>query len=199
MTVAAIFILSILIVVVEITSHAGFHAVSTRPASEPEAQRTIFPDQSTDNLTRNHCGSSPAEAKELGCLFDELSFAWQVPECFDKQTIGEFLEAGKWEFFADEDGKAPVAHDELGLGEGRDSAVHVTWAFHITHCLFLRRQMMRVLERGGAMDSHLGAYKHTVHCGKTMLKWASMAGNMHTQAPVIYPVCKPLREWRAST
>ncbi|PHH93026.1 hypothetical protein CDD83_2136 [Cordyceps sp. RAO-2017] len=192
--VAAILILSVLTIVVEIAAHAG---PSVSPDRPPWPQRASHQEQVPVHLTRNHCGSSTAEAQELGCRFDELSFAWQVPECFDQRTIDEFLAAGRWEYFTDDEGKTKVPHDDLALTLGREAAVHVTWAFHITHCLYLRRQMVRVLERGGAMDNHLGAYKHTVHCGKTMLNSAGMADNLHTQAPVIYPLCKPLRDWRA--
>ncbi|GJN75934.1 hypothetical protein VFPBJ_08878 [Purpureocillium lilacinum] len=189
---AAIVVLSILILGLEIVAHAGFPHSAWRnenSGARPSQQAVV-----SQALAPSHCGSSAEEARRLGCLFDELSFAWQAPACYDKETIDEFQAAGSWEFFADEYSAEAVPHDQLALTE---EPVHVTFRFHIAHCLFLRRQMVRLLLRGAAMDTHLGAYRHTVHCGKTMLNKAGRGNDRHTRAPVIYPVCKPLQDWKS--
>lgn len=180
-------------IVLETVARASLPFLSAKHSPTRETQPATLPAQLPYNLTLNQCGSSPGEAKSLGCVFDELSFAWQVPECYDEETVSEFLAGGGWQYYADETGTTTVPHHVLPLG---GQPVHVTLKFHITHCLFLRRQMVRLLERGAPMDNHLGAYKHTVHCGKYMLKAAEMADDLHTSAPVIYPVCKSLEDWR---
>ncbi|KAJ6442620.1 ENTH domain-containing protein [Purpureocillium lavendulum] len=188
---AAIMTLSLLILGIEIIAHAGFpSSVQSSESHGSQQQQDLVPLAPSPS----HCGSSVEEAKQLGCLFDELSFAWQPPACYDGETIGEFLAAGSWEFFADEDSTEPVPHDQLALTA---EPVHVTFRFHVAHCMFLRRQMVRLLRRGAAMDSHIGAYKHTVHCGKTMLNKAGRGNDRYTTAPILYPVCKPLQDWRS--
>ncbi|UNI23115.1 hypothetical protein JDV02_008953 [Purpureocillium takamizusanense] len=190
-TSAAIVILSILILGLEIVAQTGFpHSSrdnSTSTPGRPSQQAVV-----SGELTKTHCGSSAEEARRQGCRFDELSLAWQAPACYDKETIDEFLAAGDWEFFADEHSTETVPHDELALAQ---EPVHVTLQFHIAHCLFSRRQMVRLLLRGAAMDTHLGAYRHTDYCGKTMLNEEGRGNDRHTKAPAIYPVCKPLQAW----
>lgn len=143
-------------------------------------------------VTIQQCGSSPAEAREAGCIFDELSFAWQVPGCYDTQAIEGFKDAYSGKYYTDENGTAVVPQWELELDH---QLVHVPWRFHIVHCMYLRRQMLRAWWGQRPMDSHLANYKHTVHCGNTMLDTETDLENLHTAAPVIYPVCQPYQDW----
>ncbi|KZZ91744.1 hypothetical protein AAL_06498 [Moelleriella libera RCEF 2490] len=178
----------------EISAHTGL-AYPSISVSDPVTPQTMKLDgNERHDLTLKKCGSSPAEARKLGCSFDGLSFAWQVPECYDQTTVEEFLEADDWQYYEDEAGTAHVPHHLLSEDEG---PVHVSARFHAVHCLFLRRQMVRLLQRGAPMDTHLGTYKHTVHCHNVLTNATWMGGELHTRAPVIYPECWPLEDWRA--
>ncbi|PHH63514.1 hypothetical protein CDD81_5795 [Ophiocordyceps australis] len=179
-----------LIVIFEIVAHVGFNKSSSTQAHQAPSLKPRL--QLSHPLSQ--CGSSPAEAQKLGCRFDELSFAWQAPDCFDNKTVDEFLATGPWKYFADEAGAVPMLHEDLSLDK---VLVHVAWKFHIDHCLHLRRQMVRLVLDGRPMDSHLALYKHTVHCGVTLLDADTPLDNLHTAAPVIYPACKPLPDWAA--
>jgi len=144
------------------------------------------------------CGSSPSQAQNQGCLFDLLSFAWQPPACYDNRTIAEFMAfpSRPWEFFTDEADTAPIAPEDLSLN--REEPVRVRWEFHVVHCMYMRRQMVRAVLDGRPLDSHVARYEHTVHCGKTILDGETPLENLHTGAPVIYPECKALRDWVGS-
>lgn len=186
--VAAIAFLFIVTVSLEAIAHTGLLSWPSDDLEYTESQTTA------NNASRLDCGSTPEEARSLGCFFDQLSFAWQVPECYDEETITEFLAASEWQYFDDEAGTTRVSSQVVARGE---RSVHVTSQFHATHCLFLRRQMVRVFENGRPIDSHLWAYKHTVHCGQVLTNATWMGGYLHTRAPIIYPECRTLKDWNS--
>jgi hypothetical protein len=39
----------------------------------------------------NHCGTSPAEARRRGCVFETTGFAWLPPACLDPASEDQFL------------------------------------------------------------------------------------------------------------
>jgi hypothetical protein len=186
-TIAAMIILEILAHSGLVTSKAG------QPATEVQLAAHKHQHNLTDILAPRQCGSSPTEAQSHGCVFDLLSFAWQAPECYDSDTIAEFEAATHWTYYADEAGTVPVPQDEVALGL---RSVHVRWEFHLVHCMFMRRQMLRAVLDGRHLDGHVAAYGHTVHCGTALLDEDTPLGNLGTTTPVILPACKPIEVWR---
>lgn len=96
--VAAIAFLFIVTVSLEAIAHTGLLSWPSDDLEYTESQTTA------NNASRLDCGSTPDEARSLGCFFDQLSFAWQVPECYDEETMTEFLAASEWQYFDDEAG-----------------------------------------------------------------------------------------------
>jgi hypothetical protein len=47
---------------------------------------------------------------------------------------------------------------------GTYNGIHVTWGYHITHCIFMWRKLQRAMIAGNLVDSHIGSLEHTVHC-----------------------------------
>ena len=186
--VATIVALTTLILTLEVIAHAGFTR-SVWHTRDMETQQTRK-SAAYNDPSPSQCGSTAEEARRLGCIFDELSFAWQAPDCYDEATVGEFLAAGNWKFYPDETSTETLPLSQLGLDR---QPTHVTLQFQAAQCMFLRRQMVRLLLLGRPMDTHLGAYNHTLNCGKLLLNTPGMDEDKHTRVPIIYPACKLLQ------
>jgi hypothetical protein len=66
---------------------------------------------------RSSCGNTPQVARQRGCSFDLISFAWQTPECYDSSLVSEFATWGKWSFYTDKYGNVSVPQHVALVGE----------------------------------------------------------------------------------
>jgi hypothetical protein len=147
---------------------------------------TIIVSHQKHHLSWESCGSTPESARQRGCSFDLISFAWQTPECYDSSLVSEFATWDEWYYYTERRGNVTVPQSVVLLGE---QAVWVSWHFHMVHCTFMWRQMHRAFERGW-IDAHLRAYNHTLHCQTMLLKEGINDDDFNTNATVIYPVCE---------
>ena len=147
-----------------------------------------------------NCGSSPASARARGCHFDILSYAWQTLECFDADLMSEFTSFNQnWTFYTHlNDTTDPV--NIVEAMEGDKQVLYVDWQFHVVHCTFVWRQMHRALAGRGYIDSHVGSYKHTMHCQKVLLDRETGMDSVVVVAGLKYPECWEVggNEWKAS-
>lgn len=111
------------------------------------------------------CGDSPTTARERGCSFDIITFAWQMPKCYDAPLVDEFANWAPWTFWTDEHGNETVPLAEARKG---DRELWLPWQYHVVHCTFVWRQMHRAYEAGW-IDEHSRSYHHTTHCQKMLL------------------------------
>jgi hypothetical protein len=130
------------------------------------------------------CGSSSNSACERNCSFDLISISWQTPECYDAPLASEFVARNAWNFYTEAHGNVTVPFSHALKGEQN---LWVDWNYHITHCLFMWRQMPRAYERGW-IDAHLRSYNHTLHCQKKILEEGVEPDAVNTTVNVIYPV-----------
>ena len=137
------------------------------------------------DLTLSSCGNTPTSARERGCLFDLISFTWQVPECYDASLVSAFASWDEWVFYTEAGGNVTVPKEVALRGE-RD--LWVSWKYHIVHCTFTWRQMHRAYERGW-IDTHLRAYNHTLHC-QDMILLEDKPEVAVTVAMLRYPTCE---------
>lgn len=137
------------------------------------------------------CGTTPDEARDRGCHFDILSFAWQTPECYDRETSEAFLRHnGTWSYFSTRKGDVQVPEAVAISGE---QMVLVTAGYHFTHCTYMWRQLHRAYSVLGYIDEHLGNWNHTLHCQKVLL--ADIGGalsEINTVGRIIYPKCRKI-------
>jgi hypothetical protein len=82
------------------------------------------------------CGNSPTEARNRGCKFDTLSFAWQTQECFDEDLLYTFHKYNGWKYYVLEDEVASLVPENV-VREGEEN-MWVTDDFHFTHCTVSR-------------------------------------------------------------
>jgi hypothetical protein len=117
----------------------------------------------SDNTVKHlHCGSTPDEARALGCVFDVMSFAWTPPACYDHSLSQQFLaEQGPWTFYLDHNATQPLVFEEL-------SDYNIVWtehSYHVVHCLYAWRRIHQAyLADTLLLPAELGSINHTTHC-----------------------------------
>lgn len=92
-------------------------------------------------LQHMHCGSTPSEARALGCQFDVMSFAWTPPACFDA-ALSAHVQAttGPWIFYLDHNATQPIpSHDRLT----NEMVVWTEHSYHASHCNYAWERIHR--------------------------------------------------------
>lgn len=115
--------------------------------------------------TYDQCGTTPAEARARGCIFEVTSSSWVVPACYDEEVEVEFLASYEWHFYRDINYTIEAPLSDVRLGE--DPGFFVSSQYHINHCGFLLKKMHRALKRGEPVDGYIWPLHHTDHC----IKW----------------------------
>jgi hypothetical protein len=133
------------------------------------------------------CGSSPAEARTAGCIFDVMSFSWLSPSCFDADLTHEFEHHADWHWYRNPMATKEVAKEEVLQGESRQ--LFVDTKYHRAHCTFMWKKLHRALAKGWYVDSYIGSYNHTKHCEHMLLGEDSHAGGLSTAILTKFPRC----------
>jgi hypothetical protein len=177
----------IVVVVVAATNLILNYQVASRSATETP----IFKDSTIElNRILDTCGSSPKEARMNGCVFDPMSFTWHSPACHDGELSKEFRESYHFRYFEDEHGTEEIQYDDVQLGE-RD--LYASWEQHLVHCLYTWRQFHRAYHQRRPIDSYIGNYHHTHHCGDQIMeqiKKPSDLAALNTLIKIKYTDCK---------
>jgi hypothetical protein len=112
------------------------------------------------------CGTSLAEAKSRGCIYDTLNNAWIPGHCQDDFSIMEYEADGSWYPYADENRTQRLRKEELG---DRDF-YYTSLRDHIVHCATLWRRQFRAWSEGWSyLDDVLVDPVHTMHCSKYLV------------------------------
>ncbi|KAJ4362344.1 hypothetical protein N0V83_010437 [Neocucurbitaria cava] len=113
----------------------------------------------------DQCGTSAAEARSRGCVFEATGFTWLPPSCHDAETETEFLA-----YVADHDLKLyhdynytrEVSAEEVARGDG--DGYFVREGYHLAHCLFLFKKLHRAYANKRVIDGYIISLNHTEHC-----------------------------------
>jgi hypothetical protein len=97
------------------------HLLETTPATQA-SEKGVFSLQT--NILEKPCGSSPEEAREHGCVFDNMVFAWVHPRCWDEELSHGFRDT-KFKFSLGPNNTDPVPQDEAYKGNYPD--LYVNW------------------------------------------------------------------------
>jgi hypothetical protein len=135
---------------------------------------------------KQECGNTTTEARKKGCEFDLLSYSWIPPDCYDRETAGEFRrwvndpdrERGSWPLFEDRQLKQRIA-DENDLSERIGIWTWVTEEIHLGHCAFLARRLHRAIE-GKFRLTGVENINHTLHCTNQVLDNLSNSPSLHS-------------------
>lgn len=140
-----------------------------------------------------HCGSTAEEARAKGCIFDTISFAWLMPECYDAELVEEFSHIPyKFNFYTTKEKETAVAYPWSEVEKG-ERAMYVPWSHHLWHCGFLYKKMHRAIMAGKPVDSYIGNFTHTEHCMHLMIveNIQHDLNDLNTIMELKFPYCGP--------
>ncbi|RFU26794.1 hypothetical protein B7463_g9541, partial [Scytalidium lignicola] len=115
----------------------------------------------------NYCGNTSEEALKKGCILDFIPGAWVHPDCYDKELEEEFLRLKEWHWYYDKEAQHELFEDSIRR-TGGPNPIYVSQEYHILHCAYTWKKLHRAVIRQTPIDSHIGSYKHTQHCLKTL-------------------------------
>ncbi|CCF42029.1 hypothetical protein CH063_02736 [Colletotrichum higginsianum] len=81
------------------------------------------------------CGSSPEEARRLGCRFEMHNFAWVPPQCYDDELGDDWDSHADWVWSRSPNNSADT--DEQFMADCRAGNVRTAWLpwyQHMAHC-----------------------------------------------------------------
>lgn len=147
-------------------------------------------DNNSDQSLPHTCGNSSVEALALGCTFDQLTWAWNPPNCPHYKNE-EFINAEEtpWRYYDNlYHGKVVRPTDENWY-ELLDSGVQLWGELreHLTHCVYLLLAASQIAKDGGRHIPKLTDEMHLEHCGKILLdhlRQDSKWNDIDTQVPL---------------
>lgn len=138
----------------------------------------------------NHCGTTPAEARRRGCVFETTGFAWLPQACLDPTTEDQFLayvKSHNLTYYRDQECTQVVALEE---GREGDQGLFVQETYHKTHCAFLLRKLHSRYNEGKPVDGMIMSLGHTKHCVSEMLDGEMKHKGANGQFSYLkYPYC----------
>ncbi|KAF9641101.1 hypothetical protein BFW01_g460 [Lasiodiplodia theobromae] len=145
--------------------------------------------------TAQPCGSSPAEAKAAGCVFDLMTVSWLPLDCYDSELTARFMDEWPWKFYLSNSTlpeAPPESREQIPSLEAISTTTELMWTdrrFHIYHCIYGWKMMHRAVERGWKMESSLTSYHHTEHCSDTLANTTVPMDTIVTRVEISYPAC----------
>lgn len=137
--------------------------------------------------TVDQCGSTPAEARALGCIFETTLSLWVPPECYDFELETTYLQQPDLKFFRDVNLTEEVSLREVKTGES--IGWFVPWDHHIRHCSFAFRKFHRAAAYGKKIDGYVLQYAHTEHCLKMMTEPEAWRSSITQFDMRMFPYC----------
>jgi hypothetical protein len=102
------------IVLVTITAvKQAFPTLYTQGTAAPSVKMASNP---ALDIMESPCGSTPQEARDRGCVFDNIVFAWLPPRCFDEDLSKSFRDI-KFHFSLERNNTHPIDQDDAYTGD----------------------------------------------------------------------------------
>lgn len=119
---------------------------------------------SNDKILR--CGQSAEEARDRGCVFDVMNYAWTPAPCHNSTLSREYWESEDWMFYRDKTLHSVIPNEEV-LG-GQHEYVYAYWLLHYKHCEYALNRLSLGVKYGLPVDNELRNASHMMHCVHTM-------------------------------
>ncbi len=168
----------VVVAVISISKISG----TTSPPSHAQSRPEKSPSGTTQQETHQHdsdsddtsttiglCGNSSAEARALGCTFDQLTWSWYPPSR-PHYANDEFVRAETWRFYVDPYGRQVASEEDWEKAMNNELQLHGERREHMTHCVYLMLSVAQVVRDGTPYAEKLVEYEHMAHCAKMILK-----------------------------
>ncbi|KAI0153129.1 hypothetical protein GGR57DRAFT_467788 [Xylariaceae sp. FL1272] len=136
-----------------------------------------------------NCGTTVAEAEQLGCAFDSLTKTWLPKDC-SRRFEQEYLDLpakynlGPWPFWDDLTMRNNITDDDIALYAETKPLHTDVWVSsqrqHIVHCAYALMRRADAEAEGIRMDSTTENLPHMHHCLQSLLDAAMQAPHIDT-------------------
>ncbi|KAK3935490.1 hypothetical protein QBC46DRAFT_397391 [Diplogelasinospora grovesii] len=147
------------------------------------------------------CGSSPAEARKRGCIFEQQLSAWTPPACAWPELVDayrdEFGDMMLWEWYYDKNLTKRVPETDVPLLQaGEYEVIYTPYEFsHDLHCIYCWRKLTHALSHGySLLDARCHQFYHGTHCAQHVGNHLVNENNKKENwtYPILYHDCVPL-------
>ncbi|KIW03632.1 uncharacterized protein PV09_05384 [Verruconis gallopava] len=141
----------------------------------------------TSNAKLLECGSSPREARALGCKYDILLNHWVPEPCYDEEFIQEYADDQSWAAYIDED----LTQRIYSIHEMSEKDYYFTsFRDHVNHCAVIWKKQFWVLyEERKSFDTMIASPEHTDHCALYLSEAVNTNSTEATRVTVGYAGC----------
>ena len=136
------------------------------------------------------CGSSPEEARSLGCHYEMNSLRWVPEACHDRGLELYFEQNFSFRYYNDSSGDFEIPKEVIARGETDN--IHISWEYHLTHCLFIFEKVYKAALDGrenNRLHSNIWDREHFHHCTKAMMQRNQPLSSLHTTVTLAYMTC----------
>ncbi|OHE91934.1 hypothetical protein CORC01_12784 [Colletotrichum orchidophilum] len=112
---------------------------------------------------KHTCGSTVAEAKAKGCVFDVMAYGWVPSQCYNGDLVSTYnaYDMSPWAF--DRNFTKPATEQVLMAGERR--ILYTDLRFHQEHCFYTWHNLLHSVEHQRPLIHNLSAStEHRHHC-----------------------------------
>jgi hypothetical protein len=172
------------------------HPANLSPTRETTHAETTAIGNSTIGF--DACGSSPSEAKSLGCSFDIFANAWIPVSCYNALVASDSELGTIYPIFWDSKHTRPATQADMEVAAFANSRnatsiqyFHTSSEWHVAHCLHLWRLAASAAEsltkgvKGVGIYSKAADLHHARHCSNVIMGFIQKPGKDGAIAPVI--------------
>lgn len=116
------------------------------------------------------CGLSSDSARDAGCRWSAMTFAWYPAACYDEELDREFMELQDWKWYSTDELREEdqLPRDIVLRGDVRKA--YMSMEYHKLHCMYSVRKLYRSLMGAVLCDNYILRLGHLEHCERFMLR-----------------------------
>ncbi|KAL9085898.1 MAG: hypothetical protein Q9165_007381 [Trypethelium subeluteriae] len=148
-----------------------------------------FPRLGNVALKTPGCGTTPSEAKALGCVFDPMSWQWTRPECFYKEW-SDYAQSkhGPWPYYKDANHTEPlILPDAEAMSTER--LVYSIHSWHVEHCVYVLKHLHRAAMLDKWIPEETASWPHTLHCMEMIEMMGTPPQTLNTRIEMQFLAC----------
>ena len=130
----------------------------------PKLQAHFLDPEPWDYDSYSPCGHSIESARNAGCKWSAMSFAWTPPECYDDEVELQFLNVHNWTWYSTEELLPGTELDRDAVIRGDEPNAAMDSFFHNVHCIFTLKKIQRSLLGIALSDNYMLRWDHAKHC-----------------------------------
>lgn len=115
------------------------------------------------------CGNTAAEARLLGCEFDQLTWAWLSPSC-PRYASQQFADTDDFLYYSDPANRVVVSAEDWDRALDNEVPLFTERREHLSHCVYTFLSLAQIVRDGTPTHPKLSAYEHIEYCAKMVLE-----------------------------